>query len=176
VTASWGNQSGTDKAVFIVVDGSGSSGVFALDVAIGDPPAGDTCGTATAVTPGTLSAQTTVGYSNDYHYDDAATSCTAYRTLGPDRVYSISVGAGQKLTVTVEPDSTYDPAVYLVAAPATNCTVAPTCLIGADAGFTGGQEQVEWTNSGGSPQVVFIIVDGYTASTAGGFALTTALQ
>ena len=181
-TAAWANQSGTDKLVFIVVDGYASSsptgGPFTLDVVIGDPAAGETCATATAiVTPGQLTGQTTVGYIHDYASTDA--SCTDAQASGPDRVYSISVPAGQKLTVTVTPTTSFDPVLYLVAGPAASCTATPTCLIGADDGGAGTgstyAETVEWTNSGASAQEVFIIVDGYNASSSGTFTLDTTL-
>ena len=86
---------------------------------------------------GTLMAQSTVGFNNNYN---AASACSTdlFGTPGPDCVYSVSVNAGQTLSVTVTPTSgtgqNADPAVYLIAGPATNCVTSPTtqCLDGTD--------------------------------------------
>jgi DNA-3-methyladenine glycosylase II len=57
-------------------------------------------------------------------------------------------------------------------APAPNCQVTGTiCLAGTDDGGTGTAEVVTYQNTGASPQTVFIVVDGYTASSSGAYDL-----
>jgi len=126
---------------------------------------GDTCETAQPVTPGTLTGQTTIAYTADY---TLAATCVGYGTRGRDRVYSITVAAGQTLTVLVHPlTSAWDPQVYLFEGPATACSSSAICLAGADSAYSGEDETLTWTNTGTS-RLVFIVVDYYLTSDSGG--------
>jgi hypothetical protein len=179
-TLTYTNRTGSDLSVFLVVDGASSEdrgGTYSLQVSLETPPPtpGDTCLDAVPVTPGTLSNQTTVGYQGDYALPS---SCTGANTLGLDRVYSISIPAGQKLTVTVTPvladgGSSWDPAIYLLGGQASDCASATTCLAGRDLGGGGAPETLEYTNTSGSPLPVFLVVDGYGLNDVGGpFSMT----
>ncbi|HEY3357595.1 MAG TPA: hypothetical protein VGQ83_30365 [Polyangia bacterium] len=178
-TVKWANRSGSAQTVFIVVDSGSSSpngGTFSLNVAVAAAPAvptGETCTNAEVIAAaGTLTGQTTVGFTNDY--DPSSTACAPYGAAGLDHVYSFSVPANQKLTVTLQPDA-FDAVLYLIQGPAGSCTNAATCLAGADDGMSGGQEQVTWTNATAAAVTVFIVVDGYSSGSSGGYTLTTAV-
>ena len=89
-------------------------------------PPGETCATATELSPGaTLFGQTTVGFQDNY---SATASCAFVNCPGPDRFYSITIPGGQLLSVTVSPTTNWDPVVYLLS----DCA-APLCLTGTDA-------------------------------------------
>lgn len=144
-----------------------------VDGATTSPPA-DRCETATEIAaPGALPNQTTLGLSNDY---DPDASCLGYEAPGPDRVYTIVVPSGGRLAATVTPDAaTYDVAVYVIIAPAASCDVEPLeCAAGVDDELEGIAETVEYENTSGAAEQVFIIVDGYD-SAGGPFSLSTTL-
>lgn len=128
---------------------------------------GETCATATAVTVGSTSGDTS-GARNDLVADDA--SCTGAPNVGADRVYVVTVPAGQRLTARVTPESAasgepqFDSNVYLIEGPASNCHgadagIAVTCLAGADSANAAAADMASWTNNGASPKEVFIVVD-----------------
>ena len=95
---------------------------------------------------------------------------------GADRVYSISVPGGKKLTASVVPTGTGDPAIYLVAGPASNCTMVPVpCLAGDDSGAASQTNTAAYTNTGTSPQTIFVVIDSIAAAVSS-FTLTTALD
>jgi hypothetical protein len=133
------------------------------------PPPGERCESAELLAaPVSLTGQTTLGFANDY----GGTECTGKGTGGPDRVYAVEVPDGAKLIVTVTPeDGRYDPALYLVAAPASSCDASfRVCLGGADAAGAGGAETVSYTNTTGGSRTVLIVVDS-RALDGGPFAL-----
>lgn len=127
---------------------------------------------------GTLTGETTVGYNNDVGTDSAAAECTGYPNSGPDKVYQVTVPAGQTLTATATPTA-WDNALYLVASPASNCLASGTQCVNSgsgDSGGTGTAESVTYLNSTASPVTLFIVVDGWTTSASGVFDLTISLM
>jgi hypothetical protein len=174
-TVRYGNVTGAEQTVFIVID-SGSTeagGAFDLEVALAVPPPGEYCANAEPLAPGTLLDQTTVGYANDYELPG---SCTGFATRGLDRVYSITVPAGQQLTVLATPAADYDVAIYLLPAPASSCSDDATCLAGEDSGGEGEADEVSWVNAGGAPAPVFVVVDCFLMSDPGGtYSLTVTI-
>ena len=66
---------------------------------------------------GVTDGGTTVGYSNDIATDDMGPGCTTYDNTGADKVFSVTIPAGQTLTATVSPVSGYDPGIYILAGP-----------------------------------------------------------
>ena len=56
----------------------------------------------------TLAGETTVGYANNH---SGSTTCGA--GFGVDKVYTVQVPAGNRVTVTVTPATGYDPAVVV---------------------------------------------------------------
>lgn len=171
-TTTYTNETAAAVTLYIIVDGYDVTdfGTYTLTTALATIMAGETCGSATVIaTPGTLTAQTTVGFASNYSGGGAM--CTGFSNSGPDRVYSISVPAGQQLIATVTPTA-WDAAIYLIS-PLANCTATPMCLTGSDSGGTGVADMAMWRNTGSGVATVYIVIDGYIASQSGVFDLTT---
>ncbi|MBN2561905.1 MAG: PPC domain-containing protein [Phycisphaerae bacterium] len=131
-------------------------------------PCNDTCDTATPVTCGdTLLGETTVGANNDY--DPVVAGCTGYKAEGPDVVYSLNLGSGQTVTVSMNPTPTsFDASLYVV----TDCDdVDNTCVVGDD---SGNPEVVTFTADAGV--TYYIIADGYSTTSFGTFDLTVTCE
>jgi hypothetical protein len=166
---------------FLIVDGAdGTSGDFELTVTQTDPD-GDTCANPVLITPGTVTG-TTVGYNNDISpgYLDTACSSSVVTGLydGPDRVYSIVVPAGKKLTASVtpiNPTPTANPALYIIQDPSF-CAKRPTSCVGSDNAANGGTETVSYTAGGTTDATFFIVVDDGSAYESYRFSLTTTIQ
>lgn len=181
-TAIYKNQTAAAVDVYIIIDGFRAAGdAYTLGVTVGPippPPPGDTCALSEAVTlvngMAMIAATTATlpGYENDYAPDDTG-NCTGYDAPGNDRVHTVSVPAGQRLTATVTPMSTtFDAAVYFVATPAATCDVSPlVCQGGRDAGFEGDPETAAYENTTGAPVDVFVVVDSYVAGAGDGYTL-----
>ncbi|MFO0598386.1 MAG: hypothetical protein U0228_23980 [Myxococcaceae bacterium] len=169
-TLSFDNTSASSVTVYLVVDGYtvvDSAGTFTLALSTMAIPPDDTCSTATVVSAnGTLTSQTTVGYTNDY----AGGTYCATTDNAPDRAYSLSVPPGQRVAVTVTPTSAFNPIVQLVAAPASNCTATLTCVAGTDLATASNPERATFYNTTTSTQQLYAIVDGDVAGT---FTLST---
>jgi len=193
------NATGATKHVNLIVDmigapatiADGGTETYALSLDfVATPTTGDTCAAPDAVTATATDAgvpETLIGYLNDVETDpntptDGGSSCTGYRNTGVDRVFSITVPAGKTLSVTVTPpasgDKAWDPAVYVIPAPAANCAGPVTsCLAGTDNGGTGTAESLTYTNSTTAAMPVYIVVDVYTrTSPFGPFDLLVTLQ
>ncbi len=132
-----------------------------IDAPNGRPP-GDLCSTAEPITltggAATITATSAAPYANDYEPG----VCAKVNSAGPDRVHSITVPNGQRLTATVDPTSaTFDPGIFLIAAPG-GCDVMPiVCLAENDAGGDGQDDAITFTNTGAAPVDVFIMIDGF---------------
>lgn len=178
------NTTGAPREVFVVVDsfftapdetnGTTHEGKYDLSFTVATPPMGDRCDTATAITPGTVMAQSLDGYSGEYGF---GTNCR--RSDGPDRAYAVSVPAGQRLTAIAAPanDAGFDVTLNLIAGPAASCEASPlVCLGGSDALAVGGTERVDYLNRGTTPQDVFVVVGSYDPTdTVTDFSLTTSV-
>lgn len=127
---------------------------------------GETCEMAQTIQPGTLMGDTTGKMPN---YDPG---CTGDVTPGPDVVYKISVPAGQRLSATATPEAAtvgnqYDLALYLIEAPASNCSATPPdggtiCAAASDNTMAlDAPETVSYLNSGTAAVDVFLVVDSY---------------
>ncbi len=165
----WLNTTGATATIYAVVD-SGSAmatGPFVLTYALETPPAGDTCGTAVRVTPGTVMSST-ASHANDL---GAGMRCTG--AGGIDRIYVASVGPGQTLTATVTSgDGTFDPSINLELM----CGSAPrVCLDGDDTGAASALNMVTHMNTGAAAQDVFISIESANATATGPFTMTVAL-
>ena len=124
--------------------------------------AGEACAAPQAITlvggAASISA-TTAGYTNDHQPG----GCAGVNSAGPDRVHAISVPAGQRLTASVVPTAgTYDPGIFVIAAPAANCdTDPPVCLASNDAGGDGATDAITYNNTTAAAVDAFIIIDGF---------------
>lgn len=181
-TVRYDNRAAAPVTVFVLVDTyqeASLGGTFELTTSLEATPEtgrGEGCADAVPLAgPGTLTGQTTVGYQNNLQVAAPPGSCTGYGTAGPDRVYSIAVPAGQMLTATVTPTGEGDPAVYLVAGPATRCESAPVpCLAGDDSGPASAANAASYANSTAVEMTVFVVIDSVSAPVSS-FTLTTAL-
>ena len=125
--------------------------------------------------PGTYN-DTTVTSTNNYQWlaTGLCVGSTSSGSTAPDKVYRITVPAGATLNVNVTPTG-WDAILNLISATTTaNCgstTSLPTCLAGAD-----DPETILWTNNTGTSATVFLLLDGYGATSQGPFVLTYSIQ
>lgn len=155
-TLAWVNADANPQTVLLIVDSAPSqSGTFTLEAFIEVPTTGETCEAAVTVpvTAGnavSVMGQTTAGYANNIQVDTGGTCRGAASSAnGPDRVYSVTVGAGQLLQAEVVPESGFDPIAYIVAAPAATCQATQTaCLDHNGGGVAGREEYVSYRNCG----------------------------
>lgn len=132
--------------------------------------AGEACAVAQPITPPavngntTLLSQTTVGFTNDM-----ATTCAGASTVGPDRVYSFALPAGRQLRVSITVGlPQWDPVLYFVASPFTNCRATGTaCLASSD---VSGGETASYRNNTGSTQTIYVVVDSKSAGVSGTYS------
>jgi hypothetical protein len=99
------------------------------------------------------------GNFNDYAPD---TTCTGYSTPGLERVYSVTIPAGQTLTADLVPGGTEDISMYFLATD--QCIAAPTCLAGTDIGASGDPEMLTYANTGTAPLDIYVVVDSWVSS------------
>jgi hypothetical protein len=141
-------------------DSTTSSGYFEISANLTQLPPplpGDRCTAPIAVAAsGTLTNQTTIGFSDDIK---VPIRCTAfYGSNGPDKVYSVVIPPNQRLQATVTPTSSWDPLIYLMEP--SSCGPYPTCVgTGSNAGSLNVAETVRFENSSTMPRTVFIVVD-----------------
>lgn len=109
---------------------------------------------------------TWLGSSNEL--SPAAPSCTNFPETGADVFYSVSLDAGQTLTVSIAAGAPADASLYLV----TDCADATTCVAGADAG--GGLESLTYTAE--DDVDLFLVVDQFGSTEFVGFTLTVAIE
>jgi len=170
-----------DASIDATVDAS-DGGVDASDG--GSPVDGgtgnDTCAQAVVLVNGVSVSGDTTSASDDYQVEvgislvcDNTSSLGTYTYDGNDVTYTLTVPNGKKLTIDVNPTNQWDPAVAIVASCA---SAGPSCLGGADEGFSGDPETASYTNTTGSDQVVFVIVDSYSTSEMGPFTIQATLQ
>jgi hypothetical protein len=143
-------------------------GPFTLTTAIAPVPAGDTCGTATAIA-GTMSLpmQSLDGFADDY---SSGPGC-APGSAGTDRAYKVSLPAGSRLTATVTDDMPTDggaSASTTLDLVVGSCMSVLTCANSATDGFS---QTAILDNSGAAAQDVFIVVDSLQGASAGTWTL-----
>jgi hypothetical protein len=162
-------------SMYLIVGTYADPGSYSLDVSVDDTPPGSVCETAVAITPGILYGQSLVGFYDTYNFPTS--NCTGYYDFGPDRVYSISVPAGDTLTVSAKPVAGLDISIYLIRGPAQNCrSTDQECLVGADDALEGGLETVTYRNQSASAETMFIVIDMYNRlGDPGAFTLTTTI-
>lgn len=133
----------------------------------GSGQAGDTCATAQLLSlPATVNHSLT-GFLNDF-VSGTANGCRG--TQGVDRVYRLSVPAGQRLTATVTPTTSgFDPTMSLVVGSASACVgTTALCAASADVGNAGDPETLTWTNTGTTSATVYLVVENYSGMATGG--------
>jgi hypothetical protein len=89
--------------------------------------------------------------------DPGISGCTGYYADQSERVYEITIPAGETLTAILVPSGTDDVSIYAV----TDCAdVTTSCVAGADAGYEGDAEGIQYTNSGATDETIFVVADG----------------
>jgi hypothetical protein len=124
----------------------------------------------------TLGTETTAGLQQALSAADP--TCLGAATLGPERVYKVALSGSERthLRVTVTPAETpgpaaFDPVVYLIRA----CVAPPLCVTAEDRRGGGSLEVVEYANTTGLTEDIFVVVDGYDYQPQGG-AYSLALE
>ncbi|MBL8909960.1 MAG: hypothetical protein JNM17_04560, partial [Archangium sp.] len=180
------NTTGAAKTIYIVIDSyfasdmpatDGGTGVlamgpFTMTVGLAPIPADDTCAGNTPLAVGTpLTQQSLNGYNDDFNFQSMATGCKFFSQA--DRVYSITVPAGQRLNVSATPEgaSDLDLTLNLVDGQA-SCGVA--CVARVDDGNSSEPETLRHVNRTGAPQAYLLIVDSFRGM--GSFTLNATLD
>lgn len=163
-TAAFTNSSPSAQPVFVVVGSYNETDTdtsFSLQATSAAIPAGEVCENAQAITSGmSLPAETLTSFSRDFGLAGGGCSLSS----GTDRVYSVTVGANQTLTVRGVPDAMADIVLNVIEGPAANCNAAQvTCVASADRGSDGQEDRLTWTNSSAAAKTVFVVVSSYRA-------------
>lgn len=178
-TLAWLNDSESDIDVFVVVDsalsaadpasGTTFEGTFQLSARLEVPNPGDRCQTAEPLDAGLVRGSLD-GFGPDLRFD---TSATCAFQSGPDRVFTVDVPPGERLTVTARVDAGLDVVLNLVTPPSSTCRTGP-CVARADRRGNGGDEQATFFNDGVTVQPLFVVVGSYSSSPGdGAFELVT---
>ncbi|MCS6858141.1 MAG: hypothetical protein NZM37_10560 [Sandaracinaceae bacterium] len=162
----WDNTGGETARIYAVVDSffSSEAGPFTITFAIDAiPPApdGERCTNPQRIDPGTYT-HNLMGYENDF-----GTGPMCAGVAGVDRVYVISVPPNHELTASVRGRSSdFDPSISLQL----SCVegAGRMCVAGDDAGGATTLNTVRWRNMGSMAQDVFIVVDTFSSTSAGG--------
>jgi hypothetical protein len=186
-TATYSNKTGADQTVFIVVDSNSSTtpaGDFSLLTALTDAPTGgtgttggETCDTApllaTSATPLVINGDM-LGYANDY---ETLSSSTCWYDAGPDAAYQVSIPNGATLNVTLASSSGEYFDLDLVLGASSSCGATLPCQARK---YTSSSTTLTYTNSSGSDQTGFLIVDldilSTTVSVATPYSLTVTVN
>lgn len=168
-TARYVNTTSSMQTVFILVDSFSATdlGTFRLDVSVDNPAAGDACESPTVLMSGTpRMGETLTGFANDYFERSGAlgsTCATSTASGGVDRAYSVLVGAGETLTVSVTPSAGLDTAINLLGDVA-DC-VGRVCVTSSNTGGTGLPDSLLWTNSGTTARTMLLVVETPSGAT-----------
>jgi hypothetical protein len=161
---------------YIVVDGYGTAqGAFTLTMTCTacepppPPPENDRCeGAIEILCNTTINLSGNMTYAiNDYSPGVYPTSCTGYSAAGKDITYVFTVPAGA--TIGLSYYSAADASFYIV----TDCAdPANTCVVGADATFSGGTEVINHVFAVGG--TYYLILDNFSGG--GAWTLTGTLD
>lgn len=168
---SYTNTSMVAVATYLVVSGFTSTGQgnFTLSANFVE---GERCESAVGIMPGSLNNEPLGVFADDYR--GAGISC-ASRSLGPDRVYRVTVPAQTALSVQVAPQGIDTSISFAIAAPL--CSPRQCTGSSGDTVGIGAIDRATFNNPGNTPSEVLIIVDSAVAQSNvnGSFSMTTAL-
>jgi hypothetical protein len=154
----WNNRSTMPQTVYIVVESSAA--MTTLTATLGAPTGNDVCASPVALVPNVSVSDTTVGAANDYVSPEDNTACFT-NSIGPDKVYSLSVAPGHKASIVVVPtlDGGFNPGIHLVAS-ALLCEGSPLiCEAGANDAPANQAETLRYFNTSNQPRSLLAIVD-----------------
>lgn len=136
-------------------------------------PENDTCATALPLAVGTTEGSS-LGARGDYTFVRDAGACLNVEEDGPDVVYSVSLTAGQ--TLTVELLAEHNGSLYLLGPGAASiCTATPAaaCVAGID--VAGGTEVETLTYTATAAGNYYLVVDAFWTGGYGDFELETTI-
>ena len=148
---------------------------IAIDAPAIDAPTGDggatldTCAGALDLTTmaagvdGATVTGSTTGLGNDIQ---PPMGCTGFVNDGPDAIYQVTLGAGQRVTATLTPQG-WDGALALIQP----CTFTPVCLAGSD---RTNPEVATFVAS--TATAVYVVVDSYGPVAAGAYTLSVRIE
>lgn len=163
------NPSSSTQTVFILADSfsaTDTGGAFRLDVSVDNPAAGDACESPIVLMSGTpRTGEALTGFANDYFDRSGAGSGCAVSTAsnGVDRAYSVLVGAGETMVVTVTPSAGLDTAINLHG-DAAEC-LGRSCVTSSNTGAAGAVDTLQWTNSGTTARTMMVVVESPSGAT-----------
>jgi hypothetical protein len=170
------NAGGSTQTVYLLADSTSTvdpGGAFRMDVSVDTPPMGDACESPIALMSGTpRMGEALTGFANDYFATSrSGTGCvTSTGATGVDRAYSVLVGAGETLTVSVTPSAGLDTAINLHG-DAAECA-GRTCLTSSNNGAAGVLDTLLWTNTGAAARTMLVVVETPAGAT-GSYTITT---
>ncbi len=171
------NTSTMTENVYVLADAISSldtGGAFRLDVSVDTPPQGDACESPFALMSGTPRVgEGLSSFANDYFVTSRTSGSTCVPSSasdGPDRAYSVLVGAGETLNVSVTPSVGLNTAINLHGN-ASECA-SRTCITSSNNGPTGMMDTLIWSNTGTTARTVFVVVETPAGAT-GSYSITT---
>ncbi len=165
------NQS-TAAATYFVMAGSPNgttAGTFSIEAR--HAVDGEICARPEILNASPGVPHTTDGYVHNIGTSNiAANNCLA-SSVGADRVYQVTLQAGEVMTATVTPTTQWSPNIYLLP-DATACLLSgTTCLAGDNSGGTGEPDSLTYKNTSTLDQTYLFVVDGTAAGQWGEYTL-----
>lgn len=171
------NTTAMTENVYVIADSANVTdpgGAFRLDVSVDTPAQGDACEAPFALMSGTpRMGEGLSAFANDYFNTSrtSGASCAASTASdGPDRAYSVLVGAGEALNVSVTPSAGLNTAINLHG-DAADCA-SRTCITSSNNGASGAMDTLLWVNTGTAARTVYVVVETPAGST-GSYSITT---
>ena len=160
----------------VAVDGTtqGAKGAFELWIQEYKKPTNGSCAKPTALVLGG-SPTVELGSTGPLKNDLASVSCgtTLGPWTGPQAYYQVSLKKGRTYTVTLSPETSFDPALYAFEA-STSCTNAAvnTACKGQASDKIGGGLQETITLAPANDTTVVLVVDSWSPSEVGTYSLS----
>lgn len=171
------NTSAMTENVYVIADTGNvtdQGGAFRLDVSVDTPAQGDACEAPFALMSGTpRMGEGLSGFANDYFVTSRSSGSTCVPSTasdGPDRAYSVLVGVGETLNVSVTPSAGLNTAINLHG-DAAECA-SRTCITSSNNGAAGAMDTLIWTNSGTAARTVYVVVETPAGAT-GSYSINT---
>lgn len=140
---------------------------YQLVISFVEAPNNESCAEALPLDFDTTVTGSTIGASNSNEFASDG-SCIGHSEAGADVAYSLTVPAGQ--SVSVDFDSPGDLGLYLVEDCASLC-----CWAGTNEGYEGESELLQYHNGSAQDLNMFLIIDAYSAEVASEFSLSASL-
>lgn len=160
------NGASSPQPAFAIV-GAGTAGSFSVRYDVDTPPAGDTCSTASTISPGTLNGQTFTGLSYDYECPPELSS-----NGDADRVYRVVLPPSTRLRAEVTPTGYSTATLGILGGPASICdSMQRSCLSSSRQANMAMSVVRRFGNFAQTSREVFIVTSG---PSNGSFSLATA--